>query len=133
MFQENHHSSRNRHVDIRLKFLRSKNNQLIKAKYKPTEEIAANLFTHSTSPVKFNRHMSKMRFIEHVLMHLMLLFHLITDRTPVSPLITVRPNRYNSEHEMYLIRAERRFQLEVYISHPCNLISYEYPWWEEAR
>lgn len=81
--------AKNRHVDIRLKYLRSKNNELITAVYKPTKEIAADVFTHATSPMKFKRHMGKINFVRDTLIHLMSLIHQITSQHLMTPLIMV--------------------------------------------
>ena len=64
----------------------------------------------------------------------MLLFNIIVcEKVKLSvPLVVARPNLYNAEQEIYLVREQHRFEFRLSLTNPCDLLGNAYPLWNRA-
>lgn len=64
------YSSKNKHIDIKLKMFQANNNEKIKVKYMPTEEMTADTLSKPLNEVKFTKFRNKMNLISKTMIQL---------------------------------------------------------------
>lgn len=120
--QDAKYSNKNKHLDLRVKMIRSHQNKEVKTVYIPTEQQPADFLTKPLARGNFVKCRERLKL---TLINFMMLFAHVSASTfsMESPIIASKPNRYSQETSMYMVTSQQVVSLNYLFLNPCSIIT----------